>query len=336
MTNYCNTTSSAFKANVQTGPKTESGKQASSKNAIKGGIFAKGYLANEDAQALDSQLSQLYKQWDANDPTRQILVQCIHQTAISANRLALAQQQKIDAAMQSSNVRREFANLAGFSLITCENLPNWFFQEVDHPEKVKAVYLDRVWLEAAALKQQYSDQLVAQVETRFPNLFHYVMNGQRPCASFIAVLGQRYKQSVPTLNLGVAQNEIKEKYPQHLIWAQDPQRYEMFIQGIRADQVIEGMDYDKSIRYATAFQNLIHKSISALTAMEQLDWQRQQQQLAQESITVSSVLLESTPNLAINTAANGSACKTVTQLDTVSASLANANNQSQTTTVLPH
>lgn len=320
----------------QTGPKTESGKQVSSKNATKGGIFAKGYLATEDVQALESQLARLYKQWDANDPTRQILVQCIHQTAISANRLALAQQQKIDAAMQSPNVRREFAQLAGFSLITCDNLPNWFFQGADHPEKAKAVYLDQVWLEAAALKQHYSDQLVAQVETRFPNLFHYIMSNQKTGTSFIAVLGQRYKQSVPTLNLGVAQNEIKEKYPQHLIWAQDPQRYEMYIQGIRADQVIDGMDYDKSIRYATAFQNLIHKSIGTLTAMEQLDWQRQQQQLAQESIAVSSVLLESTPNLTGNAAANGSACQAVTQLDIVSTSLANTNNQSQTTTVLPH
>lgn len=336
MTNISNTTSSTPKGNVQTGPKTESGKQASSKNATKGGIFAKGYLANEDAQALDAQLSQLYKQWNANDPTRQILVQCIHQTAISAHRLALAQQQKIDAMMQSSNIRRQFAELAGLSLVTCEYLPDWFFQESDHPEKIQAVYVDTVWLEAATLKQHYSDQLVAQIQTRFPNLFRYVMNGQRPGTSFIAVLGQRYKQSVPTLNLGVLQNDIKEKYPQHLIWAQDPQRYEMFIQGIRADQVIEGMDYDKSIRYATAFQNLIHKSISALTAMEQLDWQRQQQQLTQESISVNSVLLELPPKPDANAAANTSACVTLTQLDTTSASLANANNQSQTSTVLPH
>lgn len=336
MTNQSNKSSNTTKTTIQTGPKTESGKQVSSKNAIKGGIFAKGYLSNEDAQALDTQLSQLNKQWNANDPTRQILVQCIHQTAISANRLALAQQQKIDAAMQSSNIRKQFAEFAGHSLITCEYLPAWFFQEPDHPEKTKAVYLDAVWLEAAALKQHYSDQLVAQVETRFPNLFRYIMNGQRPGASFIAVLGQRYKQSVPTLNLGVLQNDIKETYPQHLIWAQDPQRYEIFIQGIRANQVIEGMDYEKSIRYATTFQNLIHKSISALTAMEQFDWQRQQQQWAQESIPVNSVLLGSPPKPEANATGNTSACETLAQIDITSASLANANNQSQTSNILSH
>jgi len=255
----------------QTGPKTEAGKQVSSKNAQQFGVFTKGYLASENHQQLAEQYQALCQQWGASDPTRQIMVQGLHQAAMSANRLALAQQQMVDAAMQSANVRREFAELAGMSLVTCENLPSWFFQEPSHPQKKTAIYLAQVWDEADALKLNYSDRLVAEVAERYPNLYHYIMKQEKTGTSFLSTMGQRFKQNVPSQNLVVLKNEINEKYEYYLIWAQDPERYEIYISGIRGRQMYEGMDLDKTLRYTTAFQNQVVKACQALDSMDRLE-----------------------------------------------------------------
>ena len=61
-----------------------------------------------------------------------------------------------------------------------------------------------------------------------------------------------------------------------LKWARDPERYEVIIAGIRAEQMQEGMDFDKSTRYATNFQNRVIKGFTALAALDQ----HEQQQLS--------------------------------------------------------
>jgi hypothetical protein len=261
----------ANKSHPQTGPKTEAGKQISSKNAQQFGIFSKGYLAYENQEELEQQYRDLCQQWGAHDPTRQIIVQSLQQGAICAQRLAQSQKQIIDAQMQSPNVRNQFAELADIDPLMSRYLPSWFFQGADHLQKKTALFVDQVWVEANELKRHYSDALVAQVQTRYPNLYHYVMQQEKPGTSFVSIMGHRYKQNVPAQNLAVLMNEIKEKYEYHLIWAQDPERYEIYIAGIRGQQIAQGMDWDKTIRYSTAFQNQIIKACGALESMDRLE-----------------------------------------------------------------
>lgn len=261
----------ANKSHPQTGPKTEAGKQISSKNAQQFGIFSKGYLACENQEELEQQYRDLCQQWGAHDPTRQIIVQSLQQGAICAQRLAQSQQQIIDAQMQSPNVRNQFAQMADIDPLVGRYLPSWFFQGADYPQKKTALFVDQVWVEANELKRHYSDALVAQVQTRYPNLYHYVMQHEKPGTSFVSIMGQRYKQNVPAQNLAVLMNEIKEKYEYHLMWAQDPERYEIYIAGIRGQQMAQGMDWDKTIRYSTAFQNQIIKACGALESMDRLE-----------------------------------------------------------------
>ena len=256
---------------TQTGPKTEVGKQISSKNAQQFGIFTKGYLASENQAALEQQYLALCQQWGAHDPTRQILVQGLQQAAICAQRLAHSQKQIIDAQMQSPNVRHQFSEMADLDPLIARYLPSWFFQGADHPQKKTALFVDQVWVEADELKRHYSDTLVAQVQARHPNLYQYVMQREKPGTSFVSVMGQRYKQNVPAQNLAVLMNEIKEKFQYHLIWAQDPERYEIYIDGIRGQQMAQGMDWEKTIRYATSFQNQVIKACGALESMDRLE-----------------------------------------------------------------
>jgi len=50
-------------------------------------------------------------------------------------------------------------------------------------------------------------------------------------------MGQRFKQSVPSQNLAMLMNFLNEHYPYHLLWAEDPERFEIYIAGIRGRQM---------------------------------------------------------------------------------------------------
>jgi len=87
--------------------------------------------------------------------------------------------------------------------------------------------------------------------------------------SFITVLGQRYAQAAVTLNLAALINELHERFPYHFIWAQAPERYQCIIDGLRAEQMELAIDFEKSTRYGTNFQNRIIKGYSGLAALDQ-------------------------------------------------------------------
>lgn len=97
------------------------------------------------------------------------------------------------------------------------------------------------------------------------------MEHQKQGTVFSTVLGQRYRQTTPLLNLSDLIKEIDEKYCFHLIWAQDAERFEIIIAGIRASQMLDVMDLDKTNRYATSFQNRILKGIHGLAIIDQYE-----------------------------------------------------------------
>ena len=256
--------------NPQTGPKTVIGKSISSKNAQKASIFTKGYLPSENPEQRQAQFELLCQQWGADDPTRQILLRTVEEANLGCERLMLALRQKIEGKMQSLEIAQEFAKQAGMSAIAALTLPSWYFKE-DSSQKSFAIKVLDAYLEVISLRNSFSDQLTAQIAQQFPNLYAYVMEGQRTGAIFSTVLGQRYRQATPLLNYAAVQKEIEEKYPHHLTWAQDDERYETIIAGIRAGQVIEAMDLDKYTRYMTSFQNRIFKGIHGLAVIDQYE-----------------------------------------------------------------
>lgn len=284
-----------------TGPKTEQGKANSSKNAQKGAIFTQGYLPWEDGVAKEQEFQSMCRHWGAHDPLRQMLLRNIQQASIASERLALAQRQQIEGLMCSEQIKKRFAQEAGFSLLGAERLPMWYFAADDGGEKELALRLARVQAQATQLRSRFTDQLVAQIEQRFPDLYAYVMQGQLVNTPFLIVLGQRYKQPTPTLNFGAVVNEISEKFPDHIDWADDPQRYQTIIDGLRAELMVIGMDLEKSTRYATTFQNRMIKGMQALAALDIHERQKAQFDLLQTqtaSLNMNCQSLEQSPRLA--------------------------------------
>ena len=257
-------------ANPQTGPKTVAGKNTSSKNAQKASIFTKGYLPSENPEQRQAQFELLCQQWGASDPTRQLLLRTVEEASLGYERLMLAMRQKIEGKMQSLDIAQEFAKQAGISVLEAMSFPSWYFKEGSSEKAFAAKVLD-AYAEVITLRRCFSDQLTAQIAQQFPNLYAYVMEGQRQGAIFSSVLGQRYRQATPLQNYAAVQKEIEDNHKYHLLWAQDEERFETIITGIRATQVIEAMDLDKYTRYTTSFQNRIFKGIHGLAIVDQYE-----------------------------------------------------------------
>lgn len=263
---------------ISTGPVTKEGKAIASKNATTKGIFSKGYLPWEDPGEQQALVQGLVRTWQADQhPERMTFIRDIEEADLRLSRAMNFERIQIEAAMQSLDVALEFCQKAGFATSAHLSMPHWYFQddELGEHEKRLALYVDKVQEEALELKRVYSDHIVPTIAKEFPNVYSYVMQGQKEGASFIAILGVRFKQSAPTLNLGVVGNEIGEKYKDHLVWAYAWQRYEIIIAGIRARVASHIVADDKTTRYLISAQNRKIKANQALASLTQLDWQKE-------------------------------------------------------------
>lgn len=264
------------------GPKSEEGKAISSKNAQKAGIFTKGYLSWEDIEKKHQWMDALIVQWHAeDDPTKQMFLRIMEQAMLGVERGMYADAMRIEGLMQSISIRQEFARQAGFSPITAEYLPAWYFTSGTNQDKENAVFIGAVEQEAQYLHDNFSDQLLAQVEHRHPHLYRYVTDG-RNTSSFVMMLSKQYKQSNPILCLAALINELNQNFAHHLQWAKDPQRFEIIIRGLRGEQMKLGMGCESDIRYNNALLNRARKSTETLVALDMHAHRKQEldQQLA--------------------------------------------------------
>lgn len=269
----------------QTGPKTEEGKKVASKNAQKAAIFTKGYLPSEDIAAKQTQFEALAEQWGINDPSRLMFLRTIEQAYLGIERQMQAERNIIEGAMQSLDIAHAFAKAAGLNPLLATSMPSWYFDPEANETKEIAVLLAKAHRELKELQANFSDQLAAQIAQQYPRAYWYVMDGRRQNASFLSVLGERYHLATPKLNLGAAVSEITENYGNHLIWAQDPKRYEIIIAGLRSAKAQELIDWDKSNRYAVSLQNRIFKGFQGLALMDQHERLSKPLPLAQQKLS---------------------------------------------------
>lgn len=254
---------------LSSGPKTEAGKAVASQNARKDSIFVQGYLSWEDVGDKQAQFEKLKKQWRATDPSRLILLRTIEQAHLGIERMMYIEQKKIAGLMQSITIAKEFCVRSGIDDVVPEKLPAWFFLDSGAKDKQQALRVALIYDEALEMKNQYSDQLAAQVKDCYPALYQYVMVRAKNETSFITVLGRRYAQTAVTLNLAALINELHERFPHHFIWARAPERYQCIIDGLRAEQMELAIDFEKSTRYATNFQNRIIRGYTGLASFDQ-------------------------------------------------------------------
>jgi hypothetical protein len=150
--------------------------------------------------------------------------------------------------MMQLNIAQEFAKHARLDILGAHLFPSWYFAQNDDGQKMWAIWVDKVWLKASELQHNYHDSLVPRIAKDYQQLYEYVMQRQSANASFLSVLGQRYNQATPSLNLATLMNELREKFPHHLKWAVDHKYYQIIIDALRAYLVLKALDLDKSSR----------------------------------------------------------------------------------------
>ncbi len=257
------------------GPKSIAGKQKSSRNAFKSGFYSKALLPWEDCQEQDRQWDGLVKQWRAYDPSRVGLLHSYAFALLQQQRLMVIERDKIIGAMQSVDFASQFCNRAGLPITSALSIPAWFFMPDDGGEKKRAMQLGRIYDQASTLRESYSDRIAPQIQTDYPDLYRYVMSGQPVTHSFLIALGQRYRQQTTTLNLGALMQSLEERYRFHLVWSSAPERYQLVIDGLRAELVERTIDFDASFARATSLQNRLLKSLSGLAAIDRHELQVQ-------------------------------------------------------------
>ena len=230
----------------------------------------------EDREAKQAEMSALAREWNVTGPSGLHFLRDIEQANLAQERLMYTERMAVEGAMQSAQVGDEFALRANLDSKLTHLLPSWYFLEDDGGNKAHALYLDQVYQQAHQLKSHYSDQLVAQAKTRYPQLYEYVLEGYQPNSSFVMVLAKEYTQNTPTLNLGQLMNSLTEGLRFHLLWAQDPKRYQIIIDGLRAEKMMQVLDFDKSNRYSTNFQNRRIRALQGLETLERREMAKQQ------------------------------------------------------------
>lgn len=274
---------------TSTGPRTREGKVASSKNATKSGIFSKGYLAWEDQAEKQAQWEALVEEWEVSTPTGLNFLRDIEQANLAQERLMYAERKVVEGAMLSTDISLEFAKRSGIGAILAMELPAWFFLDDDAGNKEDAIYFAQVYDQANALKQKYSDQLVASAQNHYPQLYEYVMKGCAQNDSFVMALSKQYQKNLPTLNLTEIMNQLASNFRSHLLWAEQPARFQMIIDGLRAEKMLAVLDFDKSNRYLTSFQNRRMRALQGLEALER----RCEAKYLSKKIASDSILIQS-------------------------------------------
>ena len=109
-----------------TGPKTVDGKAVSSQYARKDSIFVQGYLPWENIYEKQQQIGVMAKQWNAKDPSRQMLLRTIEQCHLGIERMMYIERKKIEGLMQSTTISYQFFERTGLSEKIAHALPDWF------------------------------------------------------------------------------------------------------------------------------------------------------------------------------------------------------------------
>lgn len=252
------------------GPKTETGKQQSSKNARKASIFTKGYLEDEDIEYKQEMMSEMVDQWQAFDPSRRLILLTIEQAQLGLERMMKAEAQIIEGKMSSPAIATEFCKRAGIDLTLSVELPHWYFcyDARSQEEKQHAQYLHTVIDQAYELKANPTSYHLKNAEKLYPELNDYLRSKNKSAQSFIKVLVSQYQQKSVLDNLDKLIHEILSNNKQHIRWNMNASRFEAIIRGMRAEQLLAVMDLEKSTRYATSLQNRIIKGFTALAAID--------------------------------------------------------------------
>ena len=226
--------------NPNGGPRTQQGKNASSRNAIKVGLYTDSLLEGEDPKDLEDLRSSLVQQWGLEGTQGELIARDYAYSELKSTRLYQALVALIESHMYTQDTRREFGKQAGFLALEYDKLPDWYFGSDDGP-KSDAVILCSALGEAYTLKSNHTLQAVLQARTLYPNLWRIVMgpNAINPNQTLGERLLAKFGKPTPEANLQAFIDHHKELHQFEIRWGLSCERFEAILRGLRAKYEME-------------------------------------------------------------------------------------------------
>ena len=222
------------------GPRTPQGKAASSKNAIKLGVYSNTLMPGESQQEIDALIDFFHESYGSDGADSEMMFRSYAQTLIKSRRIQEAEIAFIEAQMHMQETRQEFCRQANIPVFHRDDVPDWFFFD-DKESKAAAMQCGMSMYEALDLKKNYSLQLSQSARTHYPNLWKEVMGPQaiNPKQGLGERLQVIYGKGHPQANLQAYVDDCKTTHPYALLWVLNWRRYEAVVNGLRAKAMLD-------------------------------------------------------------------------------------------------
>lgn len=210
-----------------------------SQNAVKFGVYSNTLLPHESASDVEALIQSMQENNPSHNPQVQMLIRQYVQILLRGKRLEDAQAEVYENHWARQDSRDEFCRQAGISPIWYGQLPDWYFEQNSGPKKL-AIQVGKSVGEAKQLIEHYSNNLLLNARTIFPNLWAEVM-GSRAGNSNLTLdrgLEVKFMKKNTIKNLEAYIEDTNKARHFELLWTVHHQRYEALIRSLQAQALL--------------------------------------------------------------------------------------------------
>jgi len=214
---------------------------ASSKNALKSGIYANKLLEGEDPEQLQNTIDGLVQDFNVTTSIGYQLAQELAQVMLRMTRAERWRATLIAAHLAKHSTRVEFSHQLNLSVLGAASLPDWYFND-SQVDRGRAQSNYNAYIELSYLIENHSADRMMRVKAELPDLWFFVMGKSEATAkvyTFPERLSQYSTKTDPVMRLKDLQNHLLENYSHEILWAQSEDRYEAVLDGLRAQVQME-------------------------------------------------------------------------------------------------
>ena len=214
---------------------------ASSKNALKSGIYANKLLEGEDPQQLQNTIDGLVQDFNVTNTIGYQLAQELAQVMLRMTRAERWRATLIAAHLAKHSTRVEFAHQLNLSVLGAASLPDWYFND-SQVDRGRAQSIYNAYSDLDYLIKNHSADRMMRVKAELPDLWVFVMGKSEATEkvyTFPERLSRYSSKTDPVMRLKDLKTHILENYSHEVLWAQSENRYEAVLDGLRAQVQME-------------------------------------------------------------------------------------------------
>jgi hypothetical protein len=257
--------------NSRGGPKSLPGKQRSSKNSTKYGIYVDGFMPNDDPSQHQDRVDRICSEWGVKDSVGRMMADRVVHYDMRSSRLQVAMDCMIRERLYSQQARVDFCKSLGIEEDCAPEIPQWYIT----PNRASIRDAVRVVMDMQELSYLECEAELSELQSWsdgmgyfvFPYIWEQVFGPKSDVDSELSFLDRlRSKFEADT------DREVIEQFVMHCVdrwhfeidWYLNARRYSVVAQGIRARAMFDVTTDSKYLKAETLFQR---RTLDALRVM---------------------------------------------------------------------